>query len=229
MSRARHRRRTLARALRLRPSRGRLRGRGRSRGRSGHGRLTAVVENAKDILRVSDIPVSVLQNFDRVALSELAGLDPRQAIGFTQIRSGRLKQLTDMQLVANEAMRHSRKIMAYNQHQPRRRVPTDVETLQALVQQQLDERETMARAVVDFFGRSLPAGQDVYRLLDPPEGRPGRLRGHDRGASILEAPMRGDAPQFWSPSNLQKPKSPSGPNGARHGRVLSRTGNDRRL
>ena len=160
----------------------------------GDAELTAVVANAEGILRVSSVPVPVLQSFDRVALSELAGLDPRQAIGFTQIRSGPLMQLTDMQLVANEVMRHSRKIIAYNQHQPRRLVPTHVETLQALIQEQLDERETMAHAVGDFFGRSLPVGQDIYLLLDRPEGRPGRLRGHDRGASILKAPMRGDTP-----------------------------------
>jgi hypothetical protein len=140
--------------------------------------------------------MSVLQNFDRVALSELAGLDPRQTIGYTQIRSGRLKQLTDMQMVANEATRHARKIIAYNQHQSRRQVPTDVETLKALIQQQLDEREMMAHAVAELFGRNLPAGQDIYLLLDPPEGRPGRLRGHDRGASILEARMSGDTPQI---------------------------------
>jgi hypothetical protein len=162
----------------------------------GGAELTAVVENAEGIARVSSVPVSVLQNFDRVALSELAGLDPRQTIGFTQIRSGRLKQLTDMQLVANEAMRHSRKIMAYNQYQPRRQVPTQVEILQALIQQQLDEREMMAQVVADLFGRSLPTGQDIYLLMDPPEGRPDNLRGHDRGASILEAPMRGDTPQI---------------------------------
>lgn len=158
----------------------------------GDAELTAVVENAEGILRISSVPVSVLQSLDRVALSELAGLDPRQTIGFSQIRSGSLRQMTDMQLVANEVMRHSRKIIAYNQHQPRRQVPTDVEALQALIQQELDERETMAHAVADFFGRSLPVGQDIYLLLDRPEGRPGRLRGHDRGASILKAPMRGD-------------------------------------
>ena len=162
----------------------------------GDAEMTAVVDNADGILRVNSIPVAVLQSFDRVALSQLAGLDPRQTIGFTQFRAGPLKPLTDMQLVADEAMRHSRKIIAYNQHQPRRRVPTGVETLQALIQQQLDERETVAHAVADFFGRSLPIGQDIYLLLDPPEGRSGRLRGHDRGASILKAPARGDTPQI---------------------------------
>ena len=162
----------------------------------GDAELTAVVENAEGILPVSSIPVSVLQNLDRVALSELAGLDPRQTIGFTQMRAGRMKQLTDMQPVANEVMRHSRKIIAYNQHQPRRQAPTDIESLQALIQQQLNERETTAHAVADFLGRSLPVGQDIYLLLDPPEGRAGRLRGHDRGASILKASMRGDTPHI---------------------------------
>ncbi len=149
----------------------------------GDAELTAVVENAEGIVRVSSVPMSVLQNFDRVALSELAGLDPRQTIGFTQIRSGRLRQLTNMQLVANEVMRHSRKIIAYNQHQPRRQVPTDVETLQALIQRQLDERENIAHADgrpfrPQFAGRPrhLPAaGSARGPTWQAPRARPRRV------------------------------------------------------
>lgn len=73
-------------------------------------------------------------------------------------------------------------------------MPADCQTLQALIQQLLDEREATAQAIADSFGRNLPAGHDTYLLLDRPEGRPGRLRGHERGASILKAPMRGDTP-----------------------------------
>jgi hypothetical protein len=57
-----------------------------------------------------------------VALAQLADLQPDQAIGYMQSRAGRLPQPTDLQAVVNEVVRHSRKIVAYNQYQPRRHV-----------------------------------------------------------------------------------------------------------
>ena len=64
--------------------------------------------------------------------------------------------------------RHARKIVAYNDpHDARRQLPADVGNLQGLIQEQLDEREAMARHIADRFGRALPPGQDIYLLIDP--------------------------------------------------------------
>jgi hypothetical protein len=132
----------------------------------GDAELTAVVANTQGIISLTSVPTSVLQRFDRAALAQLASLHPHQVIGFAQLRAGR-RRVSHMPPVVNEVVRHSRKIVAYNQHQPRRRVPVNPDRLQALIQEQLDEREEMARAIADFFGRTLPVGHDVYLLIDP--------------------------------------------------------------
>ena len=161
---------------------------------AGDAGLTAVVANARGVIPLTNVPVSVLQRFDRVALAQLAGLHPDQVIGFTQIRAGRQSQLTDMQPVINEVMRHSRKIVAYNQHQPRRQITADPDNLKALIQEQLDEREAMARTISDSFGRTLPAGHDVYLLIDPHVRDFGMITGACQDATIIKAQMRGNSP-----------------------------------
>lgn len=161
----------------------------------GDGELTAVVADAHGIIPLTEVPVSVLQRFDRVALAQLAGLQPDQLIGYTQIRGGPQSQQTDMQAVVNEVMRHSRKIVAYNQHQPRRHVAADPGSLQALIQEQLDEREALARTITEFFGRALPVSHDIYLLIDPRVSQRGMIPGAGQDATIIQAPIRGSSPQ----------------------------------
>ena len=182
----------------------------------GDAELTAVVANAQGVIPLTKVPVSVLQRFDRVALAQLAGLHPDQVIGFTQIRAGRESQLADMQPVINEVMRHSRKIVAYNQHQPRRQIAADPDNLQALIQEQLDEREAMARAISDSFGRSLPVGHDVYLLIDPHVRDPGMIPGADQDATIIKAQMRGNSPRALVAIELSLDAAP--PPSAQHWR-----------
>lgn len=63
----------------------------------------------------------------------------------------------------------------YNEQQPRRQLPAKVDHLQALIEEQLDEREAMARRIADHFGRALPAGYDIYLLVDPRLRDPGMI------------------------------------------------------
>lgn len=137
----------------------------------------------------------VLQRFDRVALAQLAGLQPDQEIGYMQSRAGRLPQSTDLQAVVNEVIRHSRKMVAYNQYQPRRHVPGDPGSLQAVIQEQLDEREVLARTIAASFGGALPVGQDIYLLIDSQVRRPEMGPGADRDATVIQAPMCGSSPR----------------------------------
>jgi hypothetical protein len=161
----------------------------------GDGELTAVVANAHGVIPLAEIPIHVLQRFDRVALAQLAGLQPDQVIGHMQSRAGRLPQPTDLQAVVNEVIRHSRKIVAYNQYQPRRHVAGDPGSLQDLIQEQLDEREALAKTIAASFGRALPAGHDIYLLIDPRVRRPEMGPGADHDATIIQAPMRGSTPR----------------------------------
>ena len=159
------------------------------------GDLTAVVTNAHGVIPLADVPIPVLQRFDRVALAQLAGLQPDQEIGYMQSRAGPLQQPTDLQAVVNEVMHHSRKIVAYNQHQPRRNVAADPGSLQDLIQEQLDEREALARTIAASFGGALPAGHDIYLLIDPQVRRPEMGPGADRDATVMQAPMCGSSPR----------------------------------
>jgi hypothetical protein len=161
----------------------------------GDGELTAVVANAHGVIPLAEVPAPVLQRSDRVALAQLAGLEPNQVIGFTQIHVGRQSQPTDMQAVANEVMRHSRKIVSYNQHQPRRHVAAEPGSLRNVIQEQLDEREANARVITDFYGRTLPVGHDIYLLIDPRIHQPGMIPGAGQDATIIQAPMRGSSPR----------------------------------
>jgi hypothetical protein len=162
---------------------------------TGDGELTAVIANAHGVIPLAEVPVPVLQRFDRVALAQLAGLQPDQVIGHMQAHAGRPPQPTDLQAVVNEVMRHSRKIVAYNQHQPRRHVAGDPGSLQDLIQEQLDEREALARTIAAAFGRAMPAGQDIYLLIDPRVSHPGMGPGAGQDATIMQAPMRGSSPR----------------------------------
>jgi hypothetical protein len=162
---------------------------------AGDGELTAVVTNAHGVIALAEVPVPVLQRFDRVALAQLSGLQPDQVIGYMQERAGRLSQPTDLQAVVNEVMRHSRKIVAYNQHQPRKHVPGDPSSLQDLIQEQLDEREALARTIATSFGRALPVGHDIYLLIDPRIRHPEMGPGAGQDATIIQAPMRGTSPR----------------------------------
>lgn len=162
----------------------------------GNGELTAVVAQARGVIPLAEVPAPVLRRFDRVALAQLAGLQPDQVIGYMQERARQLSHHTDLQSVVDEVVRHSRKIVAYNEHQPRRHVPADPVSLQDLIQGELDKREELARTIADSFDRPLPAGDDIYLLVDPrvrhPEMGPG-VAGQD--ATIIHAPMRGNSPR----------------------------------
>jgi len=162
---------------------------------AGDGELTAVVANFHGVISLAEIPVPVLQRFDRVALAQLARLQPDQVIGHMQARAGRISQPTDLQTVVNEVMRHSRKIVAYNQHQPRRHVAGDPGSLQDLIQEQLDEREALARTIATSFDRALPAGHDIYLLIDPRIRHPEMGPGVGQDATVIQAPMRGSSPR----------------------------------
>ena len=161
----------------------------------GEGEVTAVVANAHGVIPLAEVPMPVLQRFDRVALAQLAGLQPDQEIGYMQSRAGRLPQATDLQAVVNEVIRHSRKIVAYNQYQPRRNVAADPGSLQDLIQEQLDEREALATTIAASLGRALPAGHDIYLHIDPRVRRPEMGPGADRDATMIQAPMRGSSPR----------------------------------
>ena len=162
---------------------------------AGDGELTAVVAKAHGVILLPEVPVPVVQRFDRVALAQLAGLQPDQVIGHMYARAGRIKKPTDLQAVVNEVMRHSRKIVAYNQYQPRRHLAGDSGSLQDLIQQQLGEREGLARTIAASFGRALPAGHDIYLLIDPYLRHPEMGPGAGQDATIMQAPMRGSSPR----------------------------------
>jgi hypothetical protein len=157
--------------------------------------MTAVVANASGIIELKDVPVDALRRFDRVTLGQLAGLQPGQQIGYAQYRAGRQPSVTDLQLAVNEVTRHARKIVAYNEQQPRRQLPAKVDHLQPLVQEQLDEREAMARRIADHFGRALPPGRDVYLLIDPRVRDPGMIPWAGQDATIVQTEMRGTSPR----------------------------------
>ena len=85
-----------------------------------------------------------------------------------QSRYGQQNEVTDLQLAVNEVTRYARMIDGYNDpHVARRQLPADVSYLQSLIQEQLDERETMARHIADRLGRALPPGRDIYLLIEP--------------------------------------------------------------
>ncbi len=157
--------------------------------------LTAVAENASGIIDLNeDVPADVLRRFDRVALGQLARLQPGQLIGHMQYRGGPQSPVTDLQLAVNEIAHHARKIVAYNAQQRRRRLPSDAVHLQALIQEQLNEREDMAQRVADHLGRALPVGHDTYLLVDPHVREPGMFPWAGQGATVVTAQMRGTSP-----------------------------------
>jgi hypothetical protein len=165
-------------------------------GSGGYGELTAVVANASGIIELDDVPADVLRRFDRVALGQLAGLQPGQQIGYAQYRAGRQSNVTDLQLAINEVTRHSRAIVVYNEQQPRRRIPAEAGLLQTLIQEHLDEREAMAGLIAERFGRALPTGRDVCLLIDSRISHPemGPWSGQD--ATVIETQMHGQAPRI---------------------------------
>jgi len=161
----------------------------------GDAELTAVVANASGIIPLPEVPAPVLQRFDRVTLAQLAGLQPDQVIGHMQARAGRPLNPADLQAVVDEVIHHSRKIVAYNQYQPRQRVTGDPGSLEGLIQQQLDEREELAKAIAASLGRALPAGEDIYLLIDPHVRQLEMGPGAGQDATTMRAPMRGRSPQ----------------------------------
>lgn len=163
----------------------------------GSGEMTAVVANASGIIHLKDVPEEVLRRFDRVQLGQLAGLELGQRIGRAQYRAGPQSRVTDLQLAVNEVTQRARKIMAFNEQQPRRRIPAEVDHLQALIQEQLDERETMARRIADRFGREFPPGHDIYVLVDPHIHDPGMIPWAGRDATVVLTKMRGASPQVF--------------------------------
>lgn len=161
----------------------------------GQGEMTAVVANASGIIELGEVSPDVLRGFDRIALAQLAGLAPDQRIGHAQYRIGPQSDVRDLQLAVNEVARHSRKIVAYNEQQPRRQLPTDVGHLQALLQAQLDDQEAMARRIADSFRRPLPTGHDIYLLVDPNLRQPGMIPWAGQDAILVRANMRGTSPR----------------------------------
>jgi hypothetical protein len=159
--------------------------------------MTAVVAGGRAVTQLADVPLSAIQKFDRVALSRLAGLEPEQSIGYMQQRVGRrqLASVSDMQLAVNEVMRHHRKIVAYNQYQQRRQIPADLISLQTLIQQQLDERETIAKRIADYLSRPLPTGQDIYLLIDPRIHQPDMIPGAGQDSTLIEAEAQEQTPR----------------------------------
>ena len=83
-----------------------------------------------------------------------------------QYRGGPQSPVTDLQLAVNEIAHHARKIVAYNAPAEAEASPVDAVHLQALIQEQLNEREDMAQRVADHLGRALPVGHDTYLLVD---------------------------------------------------------------
>jgi hypothetical protein len=164
-------------------------------GPDGWGELTAVVSNAEGIIEVKDLPAGGATKFDRVALGQLAGLKPGQHIGRMQYRVGQQSAATNLQLAVNEVTQHARKIVAYNEQQQRRRLPAEAGHLQALIQEQLDEREAMAQRIVDQFNRDLPVGRDIYLLIDPRVREPGMIPWAGQDATIIATQMRGASPR----------------------------------
>ncbi|WP_300609670.1 hypothetical protein [Trebonia sp.] len=162
----------------------------------GQAELTAVVANASGIIELKDVPIDVVRTFDRVALGQLAGLLPGQRIGHMQSRAGHQTEVTDLQLAVNEVTRYARMIDGYNDPQvARRQLPADVSYLQSLIQEQLDERETMARHIADRLGRALPSGRDVYLLVDPHVRDRGMIPWAGQDATIVTAQMLGTSPR----------------------------------
>jgi hypothetical protein len=164
-------------------------------GPDGWGELTAVVANAEGIIEVKDVPAGVATRFDRVALGQLARLKPGQHIGHMEYRAGRQSTVTDLQLAVNEVTQHARKIVAYNEQQQRRQLPADAGHLQALIQEQFDEREAMAQRIVDCFSRALPVGRDIYLLVDPHIRETGMIPWAGQDATIIATQMRGASPR----------------------------------
>jgi len=162
----------------------------------GDGELTAVVADAEGIIPLSSTPTVTLFGMpDHMELKRLAGLEAHQVIGFTRYHGGQPQQ-ADMQPVINEAVRHARNIVAYNELQSRRRIPIDPGKLQTLIQRELDEREATAQTVAEVFGRTLPDGHDLYLLIEPYILVPGMVPGADRNAAVVETPMRGESPSI---------------------------------
>ena len=83
-------------------------------GPGGQGELTAVVANRSGIVELSEVPVDVFRRSDRVALAQLAHLEPGQQIGYSVYRGGQQSDVTELQLVVNEVTRHARKVLLYS-------------------------------------------------------------------------------------------------------------------
>jgi hypothetical protein len=162
----------------------------------GQAELTGVVANASGIIEVKDVPTDAVRTFDRVALGQLAGLLPGQRIGYMQSRYGQQTEVTDLQLAVNEVTRHARMIDGYNDPLvARRQLPADVSYLQSLIQEQLDERELMARHIADRLGRALPPGRDIYLLIDPHVRDRDMIPWAGQDATIVTAQMRDASPR----------------------------------
>jgi hypothetical protein len=158
--------------------------------------LTAVVANASGIIELKDVPADVVRTFDRVALGQLAELQPGQRIGHMQSRYGQQTEVTDLQLAVNEVTKYARIINGYNDPQvARRQLPADVSYLQNLIQEQVDERETMARHIADRLGRALPPGRDLYLLIDPHVRDRNMIPWAGQDATVVTAQMRGPSPR----------------------------------
>jgi hypothetical protein len=111
-----------------------------------------------------------------------------------QYRGGGQTPVTDLQLAVDEVTRHAAKIAAYNDQQQRRQLAANADQLQALIQEQLDEREAMAQRIADHFGRPLPLGRDAYLIVDPRVREPGMIPGAGQDAIIIWTRMRGASP-----------------------------------
>jgi hypothetical protein len=158
--------------------------------------LTAVVANASGIIELKDVSADVVRTFDRVALGQLAGLLPGQRISYMQSRYGQQTEVTDLQLAVNEVTRYARMIDGYNDPRvARRQLPADASYLQSLIQEQLDERETMARHIADRLGRDLPPGRDIYLLVDPHIRDRDMIPWAGQDATVVTAQMRGTSPR----------------------------------
>lgn len=162
----------------------------------GPAELTAVVANASGIIELKDMPADVVRTFDRVALGQMAGLLPGQRIGYMQSRYGRQTEVTDLQLAVNEVTRYARIIDGYNDPLvARRQLPADISYLQSLIQEQLDERETMGRHIADRLGRALPPGRDIYLLVDPHVRDRDMIPWAGQDATVVTAQIRGTSPR----------------------------------
>lgn len=113
-----------------------------------------------------------------------------------QSRYGRQTDVTDLQLAVNEVTRYARMIDGYNDPQvASRQLPADVSYLQSLIQEQLDERETMARHIAGRLGRALPPGRDIYLLVDPHVRDRDMIHWAGQDPTVVTAQMRGTSPR----------------------------------